>query len=294
MITVVGSLNMDLITIVGRFPEPGETIMGMDFKQSFGGKGANQAVAAARLGSSVRMIGRVGDDAFGRRYVRHLAQESIFVDHVEPVTHLPTGTASIIVAEGNSTVLVVPGANDKLSPSDLESCKEQIEGSDILLLQLEIPMETVAKALDIAAKSKVTTVLNPAPFQDIPEDWWERITYLTPNEHEAEMLVNSPGFKEEYYDKLIITRGKEGIFYFRNGEKHHIPAPEVEVVDTTGAGDTFNGAFCSFLDRGYSFYDACHYATHAASLSCTKLGAQGGMPTMEELMQFMNDLKEGA
>lgn len=285
---------MDLVTIVGRFPKPGETVMGTDFKQSFGGKGANQAVAAARLGSSVRMIGRVGDDEIGRRYVRHLAQESIIVDHVEPVTHAPTGTATIIVAEGNSTVLVVPGANGKLSPQDLETCRAWIEGSDILLVQLEIPMETVAKALDIAAPKKVITVVNPAPFQDIPEDWWEKITYLTPNEHEAEMLVNSPGFKKEYYDKLIVTHGKDGIFYFRNGEKVHIPAPEVEVVDTTGAGDTFNGAFCSFLDQGYSFHDACYYATHAASLSCTKLGAQGGMPTMDELRQFMNNLKEGA
>lgn len=149
-------------------------------------------------------------------------------------------------------------------------------------------MDTVARALKIASQKGITTILNPAPYQDFPSEWWEMITYLTPNEHEAEMLMKSPGFREEYKEKLIVTNGKNGIVYHKNGTEVFIKAPEVQAEDTTGAGDTFNGALSHFLDQGYAFHDACYHATFAASLSVTKFGAQGGMPSLQELKDFMS------
>src|SRR5699024_6756236 len=134
-------------------------------------------------------------------------------------------------------------------------------------------------------------VLNPAPFQEIPSTWWDKITYLTPNEHEAAMLLKSPSFREQYKEKLIITNGKNGVIYYDAGKQVQIKAPNVQAVDTTGAGDTFNGALCSFLDQDYELHEACYLATHAASFSVTKFGAQGGMPSMQELKQFMNGIE---
>ncbi|WP_199794878.1 ribokinase [Paenibacillus faecalis] len=286
MITVIGSLNMDLISIVDRYPKLGETIIGKEFHQNFGGKGANQAVAAARLGSSVNMIGRVGEDSFGTQYLSHLKNECINIDNVEPVTQTSTGISSITITEGDNLIVVVPGANYELTPVDIDACKEQIESSNVILLQLEIPMETVARVLEIASNKGITTILNPAPYQEFPSEWWDMITYLTPNEHEAEMLMNSPSFCEKYKEKLIITKGKQGIAYHKNGKDIFIKAPEVQVEDTTGAGDTFNGALSCFLDKGYEFHDACYHAAFAASLSVTKFGAQGGMPSLQELKDF--------
>lgn len=287
MITVIGSLNMDFTSIVDRYPRVGETVIGKEFHHHFGGKGANQAVAAARLGGSVHMVGRVGGDSFGKQYLSRLEEESIFFGNVEPVPHASTGVSSVIVTEDDNLIIVVPGANYELTPKDIEACREQIENSDVVVLQLEIPMDSVAKVLEIASQNNVTTILNPAPYQEIPSEWWPMITYLTPNEHEAELLMKSPGFREEYKEKLIITNGKDGIIYYRNGENIFIKAPEVQAVDTTGAGDTFNGALSYFLDKGYELHDACYHATYAASLSVTKFGAQGGMPSLEELKQFM-------
>ncbi len=287
MITIIGSLNMDFTSIVDLYPGLGETVIGKEFHHQFGGKGANQAVAAARLGGSVHMIGRVGGDSFGKQYLSHLSEESIFFDNVEPVPHSSTGVSSVILTEEDNLIIVVPGANYELTPQDIEAYREQIENSDVVVLQLEIPMESVEKALEIASNKGVTTILNPAPYQEFPSEWWPMITYLTPNEHEAELLMKSPGFHEEYKEKLIITNGKDGIVYYKDGESIFIKAPVVEAVDTTGAGDTFNGALSYFLDEGYEFHDACYHATYAASLSVTKFGAQGGMPSLQALKQFM-------
>ncbi|WAA12540.1 ribokinase [Fervidibacillus halotolerans] len=287
MITVIGSLNMDLVTTVDRFPKLGETLLGNTFQTKYGGKGANQAIAASRLGGEVQMIGCVGEDAFGRDYLSHLKREGIIVEYVEPVTDSPTGTASIFIVEGDNSIVIVPGANFQLTPQKLESIEETIASSDMLLLQLEIPMETVDQALQIAAKHHIPTILNPAPFQPIPKKWWEWITYITPNEHEAAAMMADDHFQEQYKEKMIITNGKNGLLYYEEGNEIHIPAPTVKVVDTTGAGDTFNGALAYFLTEGYSKKEACQLAVYAASLSVTKLGAQGGMPTQEQLRSFI-------
>ena len=282
---------MDLIVTTQRRPAVGETIIGSEFYTKPGGKGANQAVAAARLGAEVHMIGRVGGDIFGNELLSLLNKENIFLNNVEPVTDSATGISSIVVTEGDNLIIVVPGANYELTPADIDACREQIERSNVIVLQLEIRMDTVARVLDIASDKGITTILNPAPYQDFPSDWWEKITYLTPNEHEAEMLMKSSGFRDEFMDKLIITNGKNGIVYYKNGQEVFIKAPVVQAEDTTGAGDTFNGALSYCLDQGYAFHDACYHATYAASLSVTKFGAQGGMPTLQELKQFMDRLQ---
>ncbi|WAA09267.1 ribokinase [Fervidibacillus albus] len=287
MITVIGSLNMDLVTTVDRFPKLGETLLGNTFQTNFGGKGANQAVAASRLGGKVQMVGCVGEDAFGRDYLSYLKKEGIIIDYVEPVTGTSTGTASIFIVEGDNSIVIVPGANFELTPRKMEALEEVIASSDVLLLQLEIPMETVNKALQIAAKHQVTTILNPAPFQPIPKDWWDWITYITPNEHEAAAMMDDDSFLDQYKEKMIITNGKNGLLYFEDGKEIQIPAPTVNAVDTTGAGDTFNGALAFFLTEGYSKKEACRLAVYAASLSVTKFGAQSGMPTKEQLDAFI-------
>ena len=287
MITVIGSLNIDLTTVVDHYPRLGETYIGNKFNKHYGGKGANQAVAIARLGGSVRMIGCVGDDSFGKEYTSYLKNENIIIDNVVPVTHSSTGTASIIIADNDNLIIVVPGANYELTPEKIEQLREVISQSSIILMQLEIPLETIEAVLQIAKEYDVKVVLNPAPFQPIPAHWWDMITHMTPNEHEAESLMQDPSFKQEYKDKLIITQGGNGITFYENGIAKTIPAPKVDVVDTTGAGDTFNGAFTYFLDEGYSLEQACQFAVRAASLSVTKMGAQSGIPTMEELTQFI-------
>lgn len=287
MITVIGSLNMDLVTTSPRYPKLGETVLGSDFQTVFGGKGANQAVAANRVGASVQMIGRVGEDAFGKDYLKYLSTEGISIDCVEPVTHSPTGVASITVADQDNVIIVVPGANFDVTPRVIQSYEKQIANSEWLLLQMEIPMDSIEKAIDIAYKHGTKVVLNPAPFHPIPASWWEKLTYVTPNEHEAALLIKNEQFEDRFLEKLIITLGEKGVSFSLDGNKTTIAAPSVTPVDTTGAGDTFNGALVSSLDGGLSLQESCRFAVHAATLSILKFGAQTGMPTLEEVKDFM-------
>lgn len=287
MITVVGSLNIDLTVTTKKYPELGETIMGESFQTNFGGKGANQALAAAKLGGDVQMVGCVGDDSFGEDYKNHLTNAGIIVEHVETVTGVATGIANITVSEGDNAIVVVSGANYKLTPEMIVEKEELIANSSVVVLQLEVPVETVEKVLEIANKHHVTSILNPAPFHELPEKFLEMATYLTPNEHEAKGLMDSQYFSNKYLNKLIVTIGAQGAAFYQDGKKQIVPAPAVDVVDTTGAGDTFNGALAYFLDAGNRLEEAIRKAVYAASLSVTKFGAQGGMPTLGELEEFM-------
>ncbi|WP_113930607.1 ribokinase [Bacillus sp. P14.5] len=291
MIIVVGSLNMDLVTSVERFPKKGETLTGTSFATIFGGKGANQAVAAARVEREVHMVGRVGDDPFGQEYLQYLSKEGLKTENVEPVTHQVTGTASITVAEQDNTIVIVPGANESMTADEVEASREVIERSDVVIVQLEIPIPAVERAIEIAKASGAIVILNPAPYQEIPSEWWEKIDYVTPNEHEAAEMRKSTEFSPDYESKLIVTMGGSGASYCVNGERKLVAAPKVEVKDTTGAGDTFNGVLGAGLDQGFSLEEAIRQAVAAASLSVTKFGAQTGMPTKEELDEF---LKRGA
>ncbi|AEV20936.1 ribokinase [Geobacillus sp. G4] len=290
-ITVIGSINMDLVTVAARFPNQGETILGERFLTTPGGKGANQAVAAARLGANIRMIGAVGDDAFGQELIRSLQNEGISVDYVKPVTHGSTGIASITISERDNRIIVVPGANHALTPEDLDSCESVIAESDVCLLQLEIPLPVVERAVSIAHRHGVRVIVNPAPAQPLPPSVLEQASFLTPNEHERTILFDKMD-EEAFADKLIVTEGAKGVRIWQDGQERLIPSFQVPVVDTTGAGDTFNGALAVALAEGKPLDEACRFANAAAALSVTKLGAQAGMPRRQEVESFLSRQKE--
>ncbi|RJX38810.1 ribokinase [Paenibacillus pinisoli] len=284
-ITVVGSINMDLVTITSQVPKVGETLFGNRFQMNPGGKGANQAVAAARLGAHVQLIGCIGNDDFGQQILRHLQKEGVDVSNVEPVTD-STATATIVVADGDNSIIVVPAANNYVTAAFVESKREVIAASDILILQLEIPLEGVQKAVEIAKENGVTVILNPAPIQELPSELIHDIDYLTPNEHEQTLLRQGRS-AEELDGKLIVTKGSQGVSIREGGKDIHIPAFKIDVVDTTGAGDSFNGGLALALSKGVPLREACYYGNAVAAMSTTKLGAQTGMPTAAEVEEFI-------
>ncbi|MEK3888389.1 ribokinase [Bacillus sp. FSL K6-3431] len=284
-ITVVGSINMDMVTITNQLPKMGETIIGQQFQMNPGGKGANQAVAAARLGAQVRMIGCVGNDTFGKDLLQHLHTEGVDVSNVEPVTY-STATATIIVSNNDNNIIVVPGANNYVTSTYVESKRDVIANSDILILQLEIPLEAVRKAIEIAKENGVTVILNPAPICDLPDELLEQVDYLTPNEHEY-IHLNIKENRTDLLEKIILTKGSEGVSFRDHGEDKNISAYEVSVVDTTGAGDAFNGGFAFALGKSLPLEEACAYGNAVGALATTKLGAQTGMPTSEEVKAFL-------
>ncbi|MEH7108567.1 ribokinase [Bacillus sp. JJ1764] len=289
-ITVIGSINMDLVTSTNRVPNMGETVLGESFHTIPGGKGANQAVAAAKLGAVTTMIGCVGDDAFGQELVKHLQNQGVNTDYVKPVTHRSTGIASITLSDGDNSIIVVPGANYQVTPDIVSSYEEVISNSDILLLQLEIPIESVERAIELAKKHQVMVILNPAPIQALSKSLLQKVDYITPNEHEQQFLLESEEWsdseRKEMLKKCIITMGAKGVKFYRDGERN-ISSYKVETVDTTGAGDSFNGALAFALSNGEQLEEACRFANAVAALSVTKLGAQSGMPTLKEVQTFL-------
>lgn len=291
-IVVIGSINMDLVTQTQAVPRLGETVLGTSFTTNPGGKGANQAVAAARLNADVTMIGAVGNDSFGKELLHHLQNQGIFTGNVEPVTHKETGIASITIANHDNSIIVVPGANDCVTEELVEKYEDVIAKNDTMLLQLEIPLKSVIKAAELAKKHGVRVILNPAPYQDLPEELLQLVDYITPNEYEAEELLKASNLKN-LHEKLIITKGAEGVSFYENGLEKNISSYKVEVVDTTGAGDSFNGAFAVALSEGKTIEEACSFAVAVGALAVTKLGAQSGMPTREQVEAFLNEDKGG-
>jgi ribokinase len=233
------------------------------------------------------MIGRVGEDAFGSEYLEHLRQEAINCEHVKMVKEVATGTALITVAEQDNTIVIVPGANDHMTADEAEAARNVLERGHVLLVQLEIPLSGVEKAMQIAKEAGSIVILNPAPYVEWPEQWWELVDYVTPNEHEAAAMRQSSSFKQDYEQKLIITEGSKGASYVTDGKRRIVPAPTVEVKDTTGAGDTFNGVLAAGLDEGLAIGAAVERAVAAASLSVTAFGAQTGMPRKEQLAEYL-------
>lgn len=292
-IVVIGSINMDLVTSANVFPKVGETLLGTSFITIPGGKGANQAVAAARLGADVTMIGCVGQDLFGRELLEHLQKQGVNVENVEPVTDDKTGTASITLAEGDNHIIVVPGANYHVTADMIMKNEKIISEADTMLLQLEIPREAVEKAIEIGKKHGLKVILNPAPFMKLSEQALEKIDFITPNELEVIELLSdlSDEKKQHLMEKCIITKGSKGVTYFKNGQEVNVDSFKVDVVDTTGAGDSFNGAFAVALTEGRTVEEACRFANVVGALSVTKLGAQSGMPTIEEVEHFLNSMK---
>jgi ribokinase len=286
-IVVVGSINMDLVTQAPRFVGPGETILGERFLTVPGGKGANQAVAAARLGAEVALVGATGDDAFGRQLRQGLAAENIDLSHTTQLDDCASGTASITVAGGENQIIVVPAANARVTPAQVEQAKALIARADAVLVQMEIPLETVEATLRLGHRLGVPVILNPAPAQKLPSEWLRLARYVTPNQHELAILLGTDP-DEDFHALMqrapvpvVLTRGGEGAWYREQGEPIHQRGFNVAVVDSTGAGDTFNAALAVFLHEGLPV--AVRKACAAAALSVGKLGAQAGMPTLHEV-----------
>ncbi|WP_073978891.1 ribokinase [Bacillus sp. MAG717A] len=285
-IVVVGSCSMDLVVTSNKRPNAGETVLGESFKTVPGGKGANQAVASARLGADVYMVGRVGDDAYGQDILSNLQAQGVRTSYMKPVTEIESGTAHIILAEGDNSIVVVKGANNEVTPDYVIDALSTIDDIGMVLIQQEIPEETVESVCAICSEKEITVILNPAPARKVSKQVLEQAAYITPNEHEAILMFDDLPIEDalrQYPNKLLITEGKNGVRYFDGSKEVLVPGVPVEAVDTTGAGDTFNGALAVALTEGKSLYDALAFANLAASMSVTKFGAQGGMPTREEL-----------
>jgi len=286
-VVVVGSINMDLVTLAERFAGPGETVLGERFLTIPGGKGANQAVAAARLGAEVALVGALGDDAFGQQLYDGLAREGIALDHVRRIADCGSGTASITVAGGENEIIVVPAANARVTPAQVEAASDAIARADAVLVQMEIPLESVEATLRLGQRLGVPVILNPAPARRLPVEWLRLARYVTPNQHELAILLGADAEQDfralmrQAPSPVVLTRGNEGAWYREDGDPAHQPGFKVDAVDTTGAGDTFNGALAVFLHEGLP--QAVRKACAAAALSVTRLGAQGGMPTLAEL-----------
>ena len=290
-VLVVGSINMDLVVQAERFPGPGETLLGQSFHTFPGGKGANQAVAARRLGAQVTMLGCVGGDSFGRQLLALLETEGIDTRCVRTEDGVSTGVAAITVSHAENSIIVVPGANHALLPADVLAAESAFAATDVVLCQLEIPQETAEAAAAMAEKHGKPFILNPAPAVPLSQSLRERATLLTPNEHELAILSSVPdsAWQQQlarYPERILMTRGADGAWFAgRDGELHHQPAFAVSAVDTTGAGDTFNGALAAYW--GKSFGELARLACAASALSVTRAGAQGGMPTQGELEEFL-------
>lgn len=301
-IVIIGSLNMDIVLQASKFPDEGETIIGQHFFTGMGGKGANQAVAASRLGAKVSMVGAVGQDEFGEQIIENLIQEGIDTSYVTKLEGQTTGIACVQVTPRDNRITVIPGANYLLTPSLIDRAEEILVKADIVLLQMEIPLETVQYAIQKAKKLGKKVILNPAPAFSLPKEILSLVDYLTPNETELQKMVSFSGEDVNIHSsaqsllslgvkELIVTLGKKGAshFSFDRGENCFSPY-KVEVVDTTGAGDAFNGGLAFALANRAPVDCSIQFAMKVAALSVTKLGAQTGMPSMEEVEKFFEDV----
>lgn len=295
-IVVIGSLNMDLVVRVARMPQPGETVPGRDFQTIPGGKGANQAVAAALLGGSVAMVGRVGNDAFGSELINNLRRQGVDISHVQLEDDAATGTAMIMVDEmGQNSIVVAAGANGRLAREDVDGLERLLSQAKYLLLQFEVPLDTVQYATEKAQSHGVKVVLNPAPARPVPPQFLSRVDYVIPNESEASLLsgvqVHDLASAEEAARRLqgygvpvvILTLGEKGALLVTGEKVCHVPAHRVEAVDTTAAGDAFIGGLAMALVQGYPLEEAVRYATCAGTLAVTRFGAQTSLPSAKEV-----------
>lgn len=299
-IVVLGSFMMDLAVHAPRVPESGETIIGNSFLRSPGGKGANQAVAMARLGSDVSMIGKLGRDLFGDEFLTLLEKEKIQHDCVLLDKELPTGVGSIILDKhGNNRIVVVPGANLNYKTEELETCAHVIKNADLLVVQLEMDIRTIVKAVDLAHQSNVPVILNPAPAQELSHELLQKVTYLTPNETETEILtgIKVIGVDEakkaahilhaKGVDHVVITLGEKGALLSTPTNAEHIPGYQVQPIDTVAAGDAFNGALAFGIVNGESLEDSVAFANAVGALTVTNKGAIPSLPTYGEVKEFM-------
>ncbi|MBK8088201.1 MAG: ribokinase [Chitinophagaceae bacterium] len=294
-IIVIGSSNTDMVVKSSVLPKPGETILGGTFLMNAGGKGANQAVAAARLGGNVTLVAKVGNDIFGKQSIDGFKTEKINTDFVFIDKGTPSGTALIMVnEEGENCIVVAPGANAQLLPADIEQVKD-ISDAAIVLMQLEIPMETIEAVAKNAKANHQKVIINPAPAQKLSDELLNGIFLITPNETEATLLTGikvegettasqaADIFLSKGVQNVIITLGKQGAFFQNKAVKFKIDAPVVKAMDTTAAGDTFSGALTVAVTEKMSWQQAVQFAVAAASISVTRMGAQASVPYRKEI-----------
>ena len=299
-IVVVGSSNTDMVIRVPRIPRAGETLLGGEFLTAAGGKGANQAVGAARSGGQVALIARVGRDVFGDQAIAGLRRDGIDVSCVFRDKLTPSGVALIFVAkDGENSIAVAGGANEKLSPADVKRAARIIRSAALLVAQLETPLATVTAAVGVAAKAGVPIILNPAPARPLPNSLLKLISVLTPNETEAELLtgikVTDAAAAAKACSKLrargvrtvILTLGSRGAFLADANGQRLVPGFKVKAVDSTAAGDIFNGALAVALAEGETVFDAVRFANAAAALSVTRMGAQPSAPIRADIEKFL-------
>ena len=295
-IAVIGSSNTDMVVLTQRFPSPGETILGGEFFKNAGGKGANQAVAAARLGGNVSFIGKVGEDLFGEEAVQNIKKEGVDVSSVFVDDETASGIAQILVNEqGENCIVVAPGANMKLGNQDLDRAGKQLEEAGLVLMQLEIPLETIKYAAEKLHLTGKKVILNPAPAVELPKELYRSLYMITPNETETEILTGirvtdeasaekaGEIFRDRGVDIVIITMGAKGAWLHSEDYRQLVPAPTVEAVDTTAAGDCFNGALAVGLSEGMKLDEAVGFANRAAAITVTGKGAQNSLPMRKKL-----------
>jgi ribokinase len=300
-LVVIGSSNTDMIIRVPRIPRPGETILGGEFQTAPGGKGANQAVAAARAGSDVTLLACVGDDMFGRQALAGFATDGIDCEHVVIDPAAPSGVAQIFVgADGENSIGVASGANACLTPKHIEQAAAAIEAANTILLQLEVPLDTVMRAAEVGSAADCRVILNPAPAQELPMELYPLLDIISPNETEAELLTGisvtdessaaraAASLRDLGVDTALITLGAAGVFLSTETSSEIVPGHVVDVVDTTAAGDVFNGNLAAALCRDLELEDAVRYAQAAAALSVQCLGAQPSAPTRSAIDAFLN------
>lgn len=290
-IAVIGSLNMDQVITADKIPLKGETLQGKTVLYNPGGKGANQGVAIGKLGGKVSMFGMVGNDEWGKELISTLEKANVNTEHITVTDKEPTGFAAITVAENDNTIVIISGANGCVDINYIENKKQEILAHDIILMQNEIPQETVEYIIEMGAEHNKILIHNPAPIREMDKKYIDMLDYITPNEHEAEILLGDKDIEslvKEYREKLIVTMGEKGVLYSdKNGNLINIKAIEADVQDTTGAGDTFNGAFAYGLALNKPIDKAIEFSNYAAGISIEKMGAQTGMPTLEEVLNRM-------
>ncbi len=295
-ILVAGSMNMDMVVNTASLPVPGETVPGEKFFMNAGGKGANQAVAAARLGGEVLFLATTGNDPFGKQMLSHLKKERININYVRTIPGKATGVAMITVnSRGENMIVVVPGANASLSPADVNDILHELDDISIILMQLETPLKTVEYLASLGKLKSKTVILNPAPAMSLPAGLWQDISVLTPNRQEAALLSGIPvrdidsAVRAARFllmkgpQAVVITLGNQGALLCNARETEHIPVPQVPVVDTTAAGDTFNGALAAALAEGKPLKEAVSFANNAAALTVQKPGAQPSIPKRKDI-----------
>lgn len=287
-IMVIGSISTDFNVQTDRRPKVGETVKGQSFSTSFGGKGANQAVAAARLGANVHMVGTVGSEEFGHLLIDNLEANGISTTLVEQVNNVESGSAHIILADNDNSIIYIPGANNEFKEERLDKLKDEMKTAEYVIIQNEIPMPIISGLIEICDELSVKIIYNPAPAEEMDLDLIDKVTYFTPNENEFSLLFPELTLEEglkTYPNKLIITLGDEGVAYSNGEEIIQIPSYKVKVKDTTGAGDTFNGALAYALSVDADLKTSIQFANLVAAISIQKDGAQGGMPTLEEVIR---------